>query len=74
MQLMTRVGGLNAVSLWSDFTAVPEFHKVVPTFPDAERGVVVGSYADWPKLLLYFERNRAEAGHADFPPHVHSYI
>lgn len=74
MRRITRLGGVNAVSLWSDFTAVPEFHRVVPTYPDAERGVVVSAYADWPKLLLYFERNRAESGHTDMPPHVHSYI
>ena len=62
------------MSLWSDFTAVPDCHRVVPTFPDSERGVVVAAYADWPKSLLYFERNRTESGHTDMPPHVHSYI
>ncbi|MFY1674642.1 class I SAM-dependent methyltransferase [Plantactinospora sp. WMMB334] len=74
MQRMTRPGGVNAVSLWSDFSPVPTVHQVVPTYPDAEQGVVVSAYADWPKSLLYFERNRPEVGHSDTPPHVHSHI
>ncbi|MEW1589460.1 class I SAM-dependent methyltransferase [Micromonospora vinacea] len=74
IQDMTTPGGVNAVSLWSDYTPVPECHRVVPTFPDEERGVVVTEYADWSKTLMYFERFRGESGHNDMPSHVHSYI
>jgi SAM-dependent methyltransferase len=74
MQAVTSPGGANAITVWSDYSPVPSCHQVVPTFPDSERGVVVGAYAAWRKTLLYFERNRAENSHAGMPAHVHSYI
>lgn len=74
MQAMTNPGGVNAVSLWSDYTPVPKCHRIVPTFPDRERGEVVRAYEGWAKSLLYFERARMEAGHDDMPAHAHSYI
>ncbi len=74
MRDMTNDGGANIITLWSSYTPVPECHRIIPTFPDAERGIVVRSYADWTKQLLYFERNRAEVGHDDMPPHSHSHI
>ena len=70
----TRIGGVNALSLWSDFTPVPSCHEIVPTFPDTEYGVVYESYRDWEKSLLYLERRRAEMGHDDMPSHEHSFI
>jgi tellurite methyltransferase len=74
IQALTVPGGVNAISLWSDYTPVPECHRVIPTFPDKECGDVVAAYADWGKSLLYFERCRAEIGHDDMPEHVHSFI
>lgn len=74
LQSMTAPGGANIVSLWSDYTPVPECHQIVPTFPDHEEGEVVRSYLGWKKRLLYFERNKLEASHADMAPHVHSFI
>ena len=74
IQAMTREGGTNAISLWSDHTPVPECHRVVPTFPDAEDGEVVSCYAGWTKSLLYFERGRLESGHTEMPDHAHSHI
>ena len=74
MQEWTVIGGLNAIALWSDFTPVPECHRIVPTFPDRERGEVVAAYSHWQIELLYLERNRVDLAHADMPSHVHSYI
>jgi SAM-dependent methyltransferase len=75
MQKATRPGGLNVISLWSDYTPVPRYHDdLVPVYADAEDGVVASSYKKWPKESLYFERDKAEAAHADLPPHRHSHI
>lgn len=74
LQAMTSVRGANILSLWSDYTPVPECHRVVPVYPDAEHGVVVDAYDEWEKQLLYFERSKPESGHNDMPPHSHSHI
>lgn len=74
MQDMTNPGGVNALSLWSTFSPVPEPHRVVPTFPDDEDGVVVGAYRTWRKDLLYLERDKPETSHGDMAGHGHSYI
>lgn len=74
LQSMTVPGGANVVSLWSTYTPVPEPHKILPVHPDPERGAVYTAYAGWAKDLLYFERERAEKGHDDMGPHVHSFI
>lgn len=71
---ITRRGGFNAVSLWSDFTPVPSCHEVLPCFPDRERGAVFRAYSDWGKRLHYFERGKAEASHDEMPSHCHSHI
>ena len=67
-------GGCNAISLWSNFTTVPDCHQVVPTYPDQEGGVVVSHYAAWVKVLKYFEREKSEESHSDLGTHVHSFI
>lgn len=74
LQDATRSGGLHVVSLWSDFTPVPEAHQLVPTYPDHEEGTVVSAYSSWYKQLLYFERAKAEASHTDLGEHMHSFI
>lgn len=74
MQRATAVGGFNVVSLWSTFTPVPASHNSVTVFCDEENGVVTGLYRTWPKELIYFERDKAEASHSDLPPHRHSHI
>lgn len=74
MQSATRVGGLNVISAWSNFTPVPECHLRVPVFCDDENGVIVRSYAHWDVELLYFERDKGETSHAGSPPHSHSHV
>jgi SAM-dependent methyltransferase len=71
---LTLPGGCNAISLWSDFTPVPEPHRVVPTYPDQEEGIVSTYYGSWVKLLMYYDREKQEASHSDFGPHEHSHI
>jgi 2-polyprenyl-3-methyl-5-hydroxy-6-metoxy-1,4-benzoquinol methylase len=74
MQGATRLGGLNVVSLWSDYTPVPDCHNSVPVFCDAEDGIVMRFYSAWAKELIYFERDKMESAHSDLPPHRHSHI
>ncbi|MEV5751562.1 class I SAM-dependent methyltransferase [Actinoallomurus sp. NPDC052308] len=74
MQAMTHPGGANAISCWSTFTPVPRSHRIVPTYPDDEDGVITRLYRDWRRPLHYFERNRLEASHDDMGEHVHSHI
>jgi 2-polyprenyl-3-methyl-5-hydroxy-6-metoxy-1,4-benzoquinol methylase len=74
MQMATRRGGINVVSLWSKHTPVPECHTCVPVFCDDENGVVAESYQEWPKELFYYEREKPEASHTGMPPHAHSHI
>jgi SAM-dependent methyltransferase len=74
MQAATRKGGLNVVSLWSNYSRVPEYHNSVPVYCDDENGVVVELYSKWEKELLYFERDKLESSHSDLPPHRHSHI
>jgi SAM-dependent methyltransferase len=74
MQDITAPGGWHAVSLWSTYTPVPECHRIVPTFPDDEDGVVAARYRSWTKALHLFERDKVEASHDDMAPHHHSHI
>jgi SAM-dependent methyltransferase len=74
MQGATREGGINVVSLWSTYTAVPDCHEIVPVYCDDEDGVVTSSYRDWATDFMYFERNKAETSHSDMPGHSHSHL
>jgi len=74
MQAATVPGGLNAVSLWSTFTPVPEPHRGVEVHCDDEDGVVVALYDGWDYESLYFERDKLEMSHPGLAPHRHSYI
>jgi SAM-dependent methyltransferase len=74
MQQATCEDGINIISLWSDYTPVPECHEFVPVYSDAEDGVVTSRYKAWPKEFVYFERDKPEAAHSDLPPHRHSHI
>ena len=74
MQDATCPGGINVISLWSDYTPVPECHELVPVYSDPEDGVVTSRYKTWPKEFIYFERDKPEAAHSDLPPHRHSHI
>jgi len=74
MQMATRPGGINVISLWSTHTPVPECHTVVPVFCDDEDGVIVRSYGEWTKELLRFERDKSETSHSRMPSHTHSHI
>jgi SAM-dependent methyltransferase len=76
MQIATRPGGRNVISLWSNFTPVPECHKAVPAFCDDEAGIVVGQYSNgrWRRELLYFERDKPDTAHPEKQEHSHSHI
>jgi SAM-dependent methyltransferase len=74
IQEATCDGGINVISLWSNYTPVPECHEFVPVYSDAEDGIVAGRYEAWPKEFIYFERDKSEAAHSDLPPHRHSHI
>jgi tellurite methyltransferase len=74
MQMATRAGGINVISLWSTYTPVPDCHEIVPVFCDDEDGVVVRSYEKWIKELLRFERDKPETSHSGMPSHTHSHI
>lgn len=74
MKNCTNIGGINCVSLFSDFSSVPECHKIVPVFPDSEGGTIEKLYEDWHPLFMRYDRNQIEKSHDDMEPHVHSYI
>lgn len=74
MQEATRIGGINVISLWSTYTAVPDCHNQVPVYCDGEHGIISKLYQDWPKELLYFERDKPERSHSGMPQHSHSHI
>jgi SAM-dependent methyltransferase len=74
MQQATRPGGINVISLWSDYTPVPDCHDFVPVYSDPEDGVVTSSYKEWPKEFIYFDRDKTESAHSDLPAHRHSHI
>jgi SAM-dependent methyltransferase len=74
MQNATLPGGINVISLWSDYTPVPECHDFVPVYSDPEDGEVTSSYKQWSKEFIYFERDKAESAHSDLPAHRHSHI
>lgn len=74
IQDMTAQGGINAVSLFSDYTPIPRCHQIVPVYPDAEDGIVMRFYKDWRTRGLWFDRNRPERSHPGFGPHIHSFI
>lgn len=74
LQEATGDNGINVISLWSNYTPVPECHEFVPVYSDAEDGIVADRYQAWPKEFIYFERDKPEAAHSDLPPHRHSHI
>jgi 2-polyprenyl-3-methyl-5-hydroxy-6-metoxy-1,4-benzoquinol methylase len=74
MQSVTSPGGVNVISLWSTFTAVPDCHEIVPVYCDDEQGEVTGSYRDWTTEFIYYDRNKAETAHSDLPAHSHSHL
>jgi tellurite methyltransferase len=74
MKQVTLPGGMNVISLWSNYTPIPACHNDVPVYADDEQGVVVGVYGDWLKEFIYFERDKPESSHSDLPPHRHSHI
>jgi SAM-dependent methyltransferase len=73
LQDATRAGGYNLVFLFSDFTPVPECHRIIDVFCDSEDGVVVSSYKNW-QTEVFLDRDRPETSHPGFPPHRHSLI
>jgi SAM-dependent methyltransferase len=74
MQEATRPGGINAVSLWSTYSPVPDCHKTVPVFCDDENGIVTRLYSKWQTDFLYFEHCKPETSHSGSPEHCHSHI
>jgi SAM-dependent methyltransferase len=74
MQRATCPGGINVISLWSTYTPVPGCHQFVPVYSDDEDGIVTGSYSEWYKEFIYFDRDKSESAHSDLPAHRHSHI
>lgn len=74
MQDATAPGGINVISLWSNYSPVPEPHTKVPVYCDDEDGEVTKWYQDWDIELHYFDREKVENAHSDMPPHRHSHI
>lgn len=74
MQDATSQGGINVISLWSDYTPVPECHEFVPVYADQENGFVTNGYREWRTEFIYFERDKGETSHSDLPAHRHSHI
>jgi 2-polyprenyl-3-methyl-5-hydroxy-6-metoxy-1,4-benzoquinol methylase len=79
LQDATAPDGLNAVSLWTGRTPVPECHQVVQTYVDVssdERDdwAVTRLYKGWRKVGLWEEANKPETGHPGFEPHSHSFL
>jgi len=75
MQDATCPGGINVISLWSDYTPVPDWHdELVPVYSDPEDGVVTSGYKEWTNEFIYFERDKTESAHSDLPAHRHSHI
>lgn len=74
MQQATRPGGINVLSLWSDYTPVPDCHELVSVFSDPEDGEITKSYKDWRTEFIYFDRDKKESAHSDLPAHKHSHI
>lgn len=74
MQRCTKSGGINSISLFSDYSPIPVCHQIVPVFADSEGGVVEQKYAEWNKLFLKYEREKLEKSHDDMEEHVHSFI
>lgn len=76
MQSATGREGLNVVSLWSNFTPIPDCHMTVPAYCDEEAGIVTRHYAgeSWRTEFLYFDRDRPDNAHPEVQKHSHSHI
>jgi 2-polyprenyl-3-methyl-5-hydroxy-6-metoxy-1,4-benzoquinol methylase len=79
LQDATAPDGLNAVSLWSGRTPVPECHRVVESYVDTSSEIlddwtVTRSYKGWRKVGLWEETDKLETGHPGFGPHSHSFL
>lgn len=74
LQDATAPDGLNAVSLWSDHTPVPDPHRVVDTYCEPEDGTVTAQYEQWSKVGFWLQHDRVDTGHPSPVPHSHSFI
>jgi cyclopropane fatty-acyl-phospholipid synthase-like methyltransferase len=79
LQDATALNGLNAVSLWTARTPVPECHRIVDTYVDGSSDTrddwtVMRMYKHWHNLGQWEEENKPETGHPGFGPHSHSFL
>src|SRR5690242_16267136 len=74
LQRVTRIGGINVISLWSTYTPVPDCHRQVPVFCDDEDGIVLKLYQEWTTEFIYMDRDKKESSHSGMAPHFHSHI
>jgi len=72
----TRPGGFCLLSLWSDYTPVPQVHRIVPVYPDTEKGAVWSFFSSDRWKVLYHEnqRGRLDHSHPGLADHKHSFI
>lgn len=70
----TSKDGYCLTSLFSDFTPVPECHKLINVYPENEIGIVQSFFRQWEMLFFQHQNNRWDLSHPGFPNHQHSFI
>ena len=74
LQDSTVAGGYHAIALWSNMSPVPNCHRTVDVYPDAEDGVVMKMYEGWKVHGPWFEHNKVDLSHPSPDLHRHSHI
>jgi 2-polyprenyl-3-methyl-5-hydroxy-6-metoxy-1,4-benzoquinol methylase len=79
LQDATTPDGLNAISLWTARTPVPECHRVVDSYVDnssqaVDDWIVMRLYKHWHRIGLWEELDKPETAHPGFGPHSHSFL
>ena len=70
----TSLNGINSISCFTDYSPIPECHKIIPVYPDKENGVILQAYSEWKHEFYKKERNVPEHSHSGFTSHNHSFI
>ena len=70
----TRPGGVASVSVFSNYTPLPQCHRFAPVYCDDEDGIVAAHFRQWDQLQLTIDRNRPERHHPGMPSHEHSFV
>jgi SAM-dependent methyltransferase len=73
IQQATKAGGYHMVFLFSNYSPVPECHRIINVYCDEEDGIVSSYYNNW-HHTLFLEHYKQDNAHVDFPLHQHSMI